>query len=157
MDHPAGGHRVSQGWAHSRTRDGDGWLYFGAPLELTASERKVFTRVKWAVRQAGYKLPRMRWRWVERIYFQPDDGRGYRVYGLAWSTPKSGSLVMTRNTTLARFADTILHELAHVLASGVEADHHPHEHSDLWGVINARLYRAYFDRDSDGPEYVHYR
>lgn len=109
---------------------------------------KVRKRVLWSIKRAGYAPIPIRYHF--RTYLKHGQET---LCGYAYLNEKSGSVWISTGLNGPRsiFVDTVLHEVAHILSHRVEDPTHPHDHSDLWGVIYARLYRAYVDESESGP------
>ena len=120
----------------------------GLPTKPPPYWPRVRKRLHWAIQRAGYDRPKIRYYF--RAYLKEGDDQ---LMGFALTRTGSGSIWIATGLCAIKwaFVDTMLHEIAHVLAGQIESPEHPHEHSDLWGLIHARLYRAYVD-DPEGPK-----
>ena len=112
----------------------------GAEVDAPPLASTIWPRLRKAVKRAGYAMPKIRLRWFANLYSQ-----GQVIYAVTWKFQKSCTIWVCTRVSKGELADTMIHEVAHALAFQVEGDTHPHDHSDLWGTIYGRLYRAYHD------------
>lgn len=112
----------------------------GREVDAPREAALVWPRIRKAVKQAGYAMPKIRLRWFANLYSQ-----GQVIYAVTWKNRKSCTIWVDVVACRHDLTDTLIHEVAHALAFQVEGDTHPHDHSDLWGTIYGRLYRAYHD------------
>ena len=133
--------------------NGEDEYKYGEIVDARDDWNLAIKRVRWAVRKAGYQVPKVQWYFHRWIHWRnpPSEARWKSIGGMAWANKKSCTVKVAVGPRRTAPESTMIHEMAHAVSSLVEDDYRAHEHSDLWGLVSARIYRWYFDHDYEGP------
>lgn len=130
---------------------------YGPRIEPSEDWRAGIKRLNWCVKNAGYILPKVNWYFHRWIHCKEAGDTHFRPIGGVSTFNESSTTIRCSIRNQKLFPSSLaVHEMAHAITGFIEDNTHPHEHSDLWGVILARLYRQYWDTEEGPPRPRYY-
>ena len=96
----------------------------GNRLPMKKDWVEVLARSRWAMREAGFKYPRLRFYFYDTLHYADNMGEKRPIDGYCEFNDKSVTIRVVGSKPVT---ETILHELAHAILSPIEnedCDHH---------------------------------